>query len=452
MKIFWVLFLMLFTPALFSQNSPSVRFTEIPDWGSSQLLKGRISGENPASHYIAVYINVTDAGGWWTKPYLADPKTLIGTDSSFTTKIMIGGLDQFATQIIAFLLPSSISPPVLTGADLPAELFTYPYAVTCRPHGSRIINWAGFDWVVKKSVGSPLISMGPGPNLFSDQDSMVWVDNQNRMHMRIARNGSQWYSTELICGESRGYRKYTFDIAGRVDLLDPNIVAGFFTWDDCALLTVPANQAFREIDLELSKWKSPSNENSQYVIQPYGITGNLHRFNMNLTGCDHSVHTIDWRPDSISFSSRWGSNSHSWKYERKSGIPDPGFENIRINFWLISGLPPTDFRNAELILNSFAAGTDDHAEDPAKMAVYPNPSGTGVTIGLTVKTPGNTLVEIRTLQGIVVKKLFSGYLHPGYFKFQWDEKNEDQNTVPPGLYLVYFHNESASHVAKMVKL
>jgi hypothetical protein len=72
---------------------------------------------------VAVYIKVSS--GWWTKPYFSTPVTEINCDGTWTCDITTGGTDQLATDIAAFLIPSTYSPPLAVSlASLPAELYT----------------------------------------------------------------------------------------------------------------------------------------------------------------------------------------------------------------------------------------------------------------------------------------------------------------------------------------
>ena len=76
----------------------------------------------PADYRIAVYIYV---GGWWTKPTFANPTTSIAIDGSWVCDITTGGSDQNATQVAAFLIPATYTPPPMSGGQtLPAELYS----------------------------------------------------------------------------------------------------------------------------------------------------------------------------------------------------------------------------------------------------------------------------------------------------------------------------------------
>ena len=436
----------------FSQTVPSLQFTFVPDWGSTGLLQGKVKNTALNDHGVAVYIFVEEAGGWWNKPYSSNPVTTLQPDSTFNTNIAIGENDQFATRIIAFLIPLSFSPPILSGGELPAELLSFPVAVSCRPHGRRIISWSGFDWVVKKSIGDNPIPAGPGPNIFNDNDSMVWIDAMQKLHLRIAKKGSNWHCSELICKASQGYKRYEFDVGSRFDLLDPNIIAGIFTWDECSPYAQPPNNYFREIDFEFSRWGNAGNENSQYVVQPWDIAGNIDRFNINLAGLSHSVHAFDWRADSIVFTSTWGVSSYSWKYTDRAYIPAPGNENVRINFWLLNGIPPSDNMQAELILNSFLTNTGEHGHESESVTIFPNPIESGCTMVIRFSVITETEIAVTDMYGNQICKVFSGKLVIGLHRFVWDGKNNQGQQIKPGLYLLHIRNNHETACFKIIKI
>ena len=147
-----------------------------------------------ADYRVAVYIYV---GGWWTKPSFAQSLTWIASDGTWTTDITTGGQDQLATQIAAFLVPLTFTPPFLEGAStLPAALFDAApaHALVAREPALRQVTFAGYTWQVKTSQ----TPVGPGPNLFSDRAEDVGVDYQGKLHLRIANLDGQWYSTEVV--------------------------------------------------------------------------------------------------------------------------------------------------------------------------------------------------------------------------------------------------------------
>jgi hypothetical protein len=209
-----------------------------------------------------------------------------------------------------------------------------------------VITFSGYNWEVKSSGASPI---GPGPNYFSDDPADVWVDESGYLHLSIVSRGGKWYSTEVICLDTLQYGTYTITSTSRLDLLDKNVVLGFFSWD-----TQAPQYNYREIDIEFSRWGEDAAQNAQYVIQPWDVSGNRHRYYMNLTGTE-STHRFDWHPDRVQFDSWDGDGSllQSWAYTNPTYIPPVGAGNARINLWLLNGWAPSDGQNVEVIIKSF---------------------------------------------------------------------------------------------------
>lgn len=263
-----------------------------------------------------------------------------------------------------------LSPPleVLSMSALPTGAYTFYFLVDIMMNGQidepfyydsvvveveRRIEFSGYSWKVKS--GEYLI--GPGPNLFSDSKENVWVDKDGWLHLKITKRDGKWYCAEVIAEESLGHGKYIFYLASRVDQLDRNVVTGLFTWDDTA-----PQYNYREIDVEFSRWGEETNNNSQYVVQPWYNPGNMHRFNMELNG-NYTTHCFDWEPDKILFQSIYDHYLcptlpddplviESWTYTGDN-IPPYGKENVSINLWLYNGIPPSDGKEAEIVIKKF---------------------------------------------------------------------------------------------------
>lgn len=209
---------------------------------------------------------------------------------------------------------------------------------------TRIINFSGFEWVVRTSEGA---KQGPGPNLFSDSEDNVWVDDDGRLHLKIVRKGGNWYCSGIILRQSQGYKKYVFYVASRVDKLDENVVGGLFTYknDD------------EEIDIEFSKWSQSENQDSQFAIQPSFKAGNKTRYDLNLKS-DLSTHFFNWQAGSIEFGSYYGHTLEpnaedvisTWTYTG-SDIPPENNERLKLNLWLFRGNAPTNNQPAEMIID-----------------------------------------------------------------------------------------------------
>ncbi|MBW1938760.1 MAG: hypothetical protein JRI67_08375 [Deltaproteobacteria bacterium] len=270
-------------------------FTHIPAYGNFQDLEGMVSGISPDDYGVLTYIMVEDV--WWSKPFYNAPVTFIQADGTWTCDITTGGHDEYATEILSFLIPVD-SVPVICGPcyekpDIVGAVASAHYDRTPPP---RTISFSGYDWEVKRRD----FPAGPGPNFFSDATEAVWVDGEG-LHLTINREGDRWYCTEVINKQSMGYGTYIFVTAGRVDLLDPNVVLGLFTWD-----TEAYEENYREIDIEFASWGDLFMEtNAQFVVQPCSNCpgcSSCSRFKAELNDQAISLtNYIVWSPGSVEF-------------------------------------------------------------------------------------------------------------------------------------------------------
>ncbi len=221
--------------------------------------------------------------------------------------------------------------------------------------GGRMLTFADHVWRVKGPG-----YYGPGPSLFADSASHIWVDAQERLHMTIKRVSDSWYSTEIATAEPLGYGDYIFTTVGRPDTWDDNVVLGLFTfqypvcWD-------PANpwNLHNEFDIELSRWNSPGNSMGQFVAQPWDYPGNMSRYNMDFSGGGLTSHAFRWLPDRIECRAWYGGPTdesaeslvHNWAYYGPH-IPRPEQPRVHINFWQLNG-PPASGADHEAIIDTF---------------------------------------------------------------------------------------------------
>lgn len=424
-------------PPLFASNScmPTIEFTAVPPYSSFANLHGRADClDNPANYRIAAYIYVA---GWWTKPYLDAPLTIIQPDGAWTTDITTGGTDEEATKIAAFLVPTGYSPPLMNGnAPLPTDLFANALDYVHVERTRRELEFDGRTWHVKHTA----YLEGPGPNYYSDDPQDVWVDGAGRLHLRLAHRDGAWYSSEVFTAEPMGYGLYTFHLSGPIDQLNENVVLGLFTWDSVA----PPDAYSREVDIEFSRWGDPASaDNAQYVLQPWDQPGNLHRFSVTLPTTD-SLHLFDWQPGYVRFASYQGSQPtpgnmlHSWLYTG-TDVPEADDGNGRINLWQFNGVPPSDGQEAEIVVESFTF-------TPRETTIHVAPSGSDeVGCGSTVwpcatipyalslaQTDDNIQVAEGTYAGTVVLTK-SVQLLGGYDPLDWTRDITNNVTLLNGL-------------------
>lgn len=211
------------------------------------------------------------------------------------------------------------------------------------PANRRVISFAGMDWWVKSGY------YGPGPNHFSDSAESVWVDDTGRLHLKIRKINNVWHCAELWTLAPAGWGSYLFWLESRVDIYDPNVVAGLFLYQDDD----------REIDIEFSRWGDPDYPCGSYSVQPYYHQGNNRTFEMDLEG-SWTSHSFDWQPDYVDFQSLHGHYHEppnpgfiidQWHY---TGMDNPAESEdmlLHINLWLMSGLAPSNASEAELIVS-----------------------------------------------------------------------------------------------------
>lgn len=318
--------------------NPGIAFTSVPDWGSTAWLRGTTWGADPDEYGVAVYISIGGGAGWWTKPYSYAPLATLSQDGDWAVDITTGGVDSLAITIAAYLVPLDYEPPVCEGCwDLPD--LPYPRVVECRSPGFRRLDCLGREWIVK-SADLSRGPVGPGPNYFSDADSMVWCD-ESGLNMRMAPVDGVWHSTEVVAAEPSAYGEYVFTVNGAVDELDATAVLGLFTWDTCGPLDRRNPEPFyREIDVEVSRWNNPWDpNNTQFVIQPWWRPANIFRFPVDVGPDLTSEYGFTWREDRVDFFSTVRGSNVQWRFEG-ADVPAEGPAHARINLWQSGESPP----------------------------------------------------------------------------------------------------------------
>ena len=125
---FWLLSLCVVACFLCSGASPTVLITNLPAYGTTNDLKGKVLNANPATQAVAVFINVPGYG-WVSKPTCAQPLTTIQTNGSWSADITTGGGDTSATRVAALLVGTNYNQACVNGlANLPTNV--YAQAIT----------------------------------------------------------------------------------------------------------------------------------------------------------------------------------------------------------------------------------------------------------------------------------------------------------------------------------
>lgn len=212
------------------------------------------------------------------------------------------------------------------------------------------IRFAGYDWSVKDSHGE---RTGPGTNLFSSSKKNVWVDTQGRLHLKVTEDDEDWYCPEVAMVRTLGYGKYTFQLEALPQVLDQDIVMGFFLYDH-----LDAANHHSEMDIEISVWGQPGNQNAQYVVQP--MEDHAYRFDIALGR--RTAHSMEITKKKATFTS-WYPANESMSDPKDTKISEhrfklaapyfPDNEKVCMNVWLFKAIEPHNLKEFELVVKDF---------------------------------------------------------------------------------------------------
>jgi uncharacterized protein YjdB len=122
------------SPSTITVVNPIVQITSVPKLGQAGNASGTVTGlvpTNYSKYVVALFIKV--AGGWWNKPTWATPYATIQSNGTWSASITTGGNDISATNIAAYLVPTTFAIPAVSGAQyLPMSLVSFPTAMVSR--------------------------------------------------------------------------------------------------------------------------------------------------------------------------------------------------------------------------------------------------------------------------------------------------------------------------------
>jgi hypothetical protein len=297
-----------------SSNAPSIAFTRIPQAdpaGSARndIIEGRVTGGLPGQK-IVLYAKT---GKWWVQPLIDQPMTEPRGDFTWTNATHLGThyaallvKDGYRPQSALDSLPQTdhniLAIAVVSGAERPP---------------SPVIDFNGYQWRLRDAPSSR-----GGQNVYSS--SNISVDEKGAMRLRISKTEKDWSCAEASLTRNLGYGTYEFVVRG-LDTLEPAAVFGMFTYDY-------ASGALhnREMSIEISRWGDTAKKNAQYVLQPYYVATNVHRFNAPAGTLTFSLR---WEQDRATFRTLRGSTNVS-EHVFTAGVPSPGIESIRVVLYI----------------------------------------------------------------------------------------------------------------------
>ena len=322
---------------------PAVEITRVPEaseGGPDRMapIAGRVIGARKGQQ-IVLYAR---SGPWWVQPLADQPFTAIRSDSSFENTTHLG------TEYAALLVEPGYRPPIRSD-QLPAleggvvAVATAKGVPPAEPRAVKTLQFSGYEWRVRDAPSE----RGGWTNRYDSANA--WTDDAGALHLQIAPSPESWTCAEVILTRSLGYGSYSF-VVRDVAHLPPAVVLGLFTWDDVA-----GDQRFREMDVEISRWGDPENANAQYVVQPYYVPANVSRFQ---APAGTLTHTLRWEVGRASFRTVRGAPGSGAprvvaEHVFSSGVPLPGNETVRINFYVFGYPPLTLPLPMEVVVESF---------------------------------------------------------------------------------------------------
>jgi len=327
-----------------SVGAPSIEFTKVPpaaQGGADKVgtIAGRVHGSRPGQQ-IVVYAH---SGPWWVQPYADRPFVPIQSDSTWSTATHFGF--EYAALLVD---PGYHPPPTLDVAPTPGGLVvsvaiikgTGP--VTFAP--TKPLEFSGYDWAVRT------VASNRGGTYNSYDPDNVWTDPSGALHMRITNKSGLWYCAQLALTRSLGYGTYILTVRD-ISHLEPAEVLSMYTFDEWH-----GDQYYREMDVEISRWGDAANQNNaQYAVQPFYIPGDVYPFKAPAGPLTYSMR---WKSGSVTFAtfraSRNGSpGARVSEHEFTSGVPSPGQEEIKLEFYVISSDKYPLQEGGEVVIEKF---------------------------------------------------------------------------------------------------
>jgi hypothetical protein len=325
-----------------ASGAPRVEITVVPpaDKGGPDLLD-TIEGRAPGARAGQRVVIFSKSRVWWVQPSARNPYTAIGPDATWKSSTHLG------TDYAALLVEPSYMPPASTEV-LPREGPGIVAATVVPGDASKravrhTLQFSGYEWLARAAP-----SDRGGTNDYDPANA--WTDDDGALHLRIGGTAPDWSCAEIVLGRRLGYGLYRF-VVRDVAHLEPAAVLTFFTWDGPA-----ADQNHREMDIEISRWGTPSGHNARYVVQPYYAATNLLRFTVP---AGVLTHWLRWEPGRATFRTVRGADEDPRapaiaEHVFTAGVPTPGNEQLRISLYAFRRGEAMLQRGTEVVVSKFA--------------------------------------------------------------------------------------------------
>jgi hypothetical protein len=205
------------------------------------------------------------------------------------------------------------------------------------------VNFSGYEWKIRSAANEH------GGKSRPYDPANVSIDEKGLLHMKVTRQAGKWVCSEIALGHSLGYGTYAFKLAD-VSHFEPAADLEMFTWSDAA-----GNAQHNEMDINITRRGDPESKNAEYVVQPYYLPANVHRFAVPQ---GTMMYSFDWEPDRVSFTTRRiippsNTGLPSSDFVFKSGVPRLADETAHINFCAYPFSKDPLQREAEVTIENF---------------------------------------------------------------------------------------------------
>lgn len=215
----------------------------------------------------------------------------------------------------------------------------------------RYVNFGGFFWKVRDTHGLP---QTPSGGAWSPSNDNVWVDARGGLHLRITVVNGKRVSAQLTSVTPFSYGTYRWKVKLNSSKLDPRLVLGLFTYGPSTRGTP------NEIDIEHGRFFGyKDGSTSQFVVQPFGPTGHLHRFSVPSRDVER-IEQVVWQPRRVDFTISDANNPTAppiahWTFNRATEVPVFRGDKLNMNFWSFPPAKGTPLKPVidEAVIESF---------------------------------------------------------------------------------------------------
>jgi hypothetical protein len=314
-----------------STGQPTISFTKLPPFAPGRpdkvdAIEGVARGAKPGQH-IVLYAR---SGIWWIQPTAINPFTSIQAGSTWKSQTHPG------SAYAALLVSEGFHPrpriealPEKGGRVLAVATAESKSLVPGRP--LRALQFAGYDWRTRDTT--TMVGDYVAAN--------AWTDSRGFLHLAIRGTPGHWTSAEIYLPRSLGYGSYRVRVQD-VSHLEPAAVFAMLTWDDDTAIN-------HQMDIQLSQWGQTGVPNGQFVIQPFFVPANAVRFQ---APSGTATFELRWSPGQASFEA-WSGATRAAAHKFTSGVPSPGHESVRLNFYAYPNNEHPLQHPAEVIVENF---------------------------------------------------------------------------------------------------